>query len=77
MIYQLVVHVSDDNHGFVIIRDVFSPETCKATIDDMWFYLKDVYDIDRNDSSTWENKNWRQKGNRQFVKQVLFVKWQV
>jgi len=50
-----------NNFGFVVIRDVFNPEECTATIDDIWNYIK-KNKIDRNDRETWSRRYWSGTG---------------
>ena len=47
-------------HGFVVAKDVVdSPSQIEETIDEIWGLLR-IHngEIDKNDSSTWENESW-------------------
>lgn len=56
------IHEFFTQFGFVIVRDVFSKETCEATINEMWANLADKYEIARDDPDTWQNNTWRHTG---------------
>jgi len=48
-------------YGFVVVRDIFTPEDCKDTIDDIWNFLS-KNSIEKDSKNTWENSNWRGTG---------------
>jgi len=54
-------------HGFVVIRDVFSPNEITSSIEEIWSspnLLSSVPSINRNDPETWENDSWPAGGTQ-------------
>lgn len=40
-------------YGFVVVRDVLSPEQCAATVDDIYGLLESMSEFQRDDRATW------------------------
>lgn len=49
-----------DEYGFVVVRDIIDSQTqIEETIDEIWSLLRVMNPIiDKNDSSTWDDKYW-------------------
>ena len=48
-------------YGFVVIRDILTPEECEQAIEDIWTYLPP---LDRYDSNTWDQ--WPKNGSERY-----------
>ncbi len=49
-----------EDYGFVVVRDIIDSESqIEDTIDEIWNILRVLNPkIDKNDSSTWDDKYW-------------------
>ena len=62
-----------DKYGFVIVREVLSPEECEATVTDIWNVLEanSDYRMNASDPSSWNN--WPKSAIESHGENILYL----